>query len=67
MVTTRIATRQSAWQCKWSRPGFQLAGLEESVQPETLWVCVRTGERRRLSESACDQCPYWQADEFRKN
>jgi hypothetical protein len=67
MVTTLIATRQSAWQCKWSRPGFRLAGLEESVQPETLWVCVRTAERRPLSESACDQCPYWQADEFRKN
>jgi hypothetical protein len=67
MVTTLIATRQSAWQCKWSRPGFRLAALEESVQPETLWVCVRTGERRLLSESACDQCPYWQADEFRKN
>jgi hypothetical protein len=67
MVTTVVATRQSAWECKWSRPGFRLAGLEEPMQPETVWICVRTGERRRLSETTCDQCPFWRADEFRKN
>ena len=67
MAKTAIATKQTAWECKWSRPGFRLAGINESTQPETLWVCVRTGERRRLSETTCDQCPYWQVDEFRKN
>jgi hypothetical protein len=67
MVKTAIATRQTPWECKWSRPGFRLACIEESIQPESVWVCVRTGERRRLSEKACDHCPYWQADDFRKN
>ncbi len=67
MARTAIAIKQTAWECKWSRPGFRFAGVEESIQPETLWVCVRTGERRRLSETACDQCPYWEADKFRKN
>jgi hypothetical protein len=67
MAKTAIATKQSAWECKWSRPAFRLAGISESIQPETLWVCVRTGERRSLLETTCDHCPYWQADQFRKN
>ena len=67
MIKTEVAVKQSAWECKWSRPGFRFAGVGEAVQPETLWVCVRTGERRPLSETTCDQCPYWEADKFRKN
>ena len=30
MAKTAIATLQTAWDCKWSRPGFRLAGVEES-------------------------------------
>jgi hypothetical protein len=67
MAKTAIATKQTAWECKWSRPGFRLAGLEESAQPESVWVCVRTGERRPVSDERCEQCPYWQADDFRRN
>jgi hypothetical protein len=67
MAKTAIATSQTAWECKWSRPGFRLAGLDESRQPETVWVCVRTGERRPITEEKCEHCPYWQADDFRRN
>jgi len=66
MANTAIATKQSAWECKWSRPGFRLAGIEETQQPESMWVCVRTGVRRPVSDESCENCPYWQADDFRK-
>jgi hypothetical protein len=67
MAKIATATVQSQWECKWSRPGFRLDGIDEAQQPESVWVCVRTGERRKLSEHTCDNCPYWQQDEFRKN
>jgi hypothetical protein len=67
MARTAIATKQTPWECKWSRPGFRLAGLDESHQVESVWVCVRTGQRRPLSATTCDHCPYWQMDDFRKN
>jgi len=67
MAKTAIATQQTVWECKWSRPGFRLAGLEEAKQPEPMWVCVRTGERRRVSDEKCEHCPYWEADAFRGN
>ena len=67
MAKIAIATQQTAWECKWSRPGFRLSGVEDQLQPESVWVCVRTGVRRKLSEHTCDHCPYWEKDEFRKN
>lgn len=67
MAKIATATQQTAWDCKWSRPGFRLSGIDEAHQPETVWVCVRTGERRMLGEHTCDHCPYWQIDDFRKN
>jgi hypothetical protein len=67
MPRTAIATQQTVWECKWSRPGFRLAGVEESLQPESVWVCVRTGERRPVSDDRCEQCPYWEQDRFRRN
>jgi len=67
MAKTAIAVKQSAWECKWSRPGFRLAGIEETLQPESTWVCVRTGTRLPVSDERCEECPYWQGDDFRKN
>ena len=67
MAKIAIATQRSAWDCKWSRPGFRLAGVEESLQPESTWVCVRTKERRKLSDTTCENCPYWEEEEFRRN
>ena len=67
MAKIAIATQQTAWDCKWSRPGFRLAGVEESLQPESIWVCVRTKVRRKLSDTTCENCPYWEGEEFRGN
>ena len=63
MAITATATIQTAWDCKWSRPGYRLHGLPESHQPETLWVCVRTDNRVPVIESDCETCPFWEYDE----
>ncbi len=69
MARTAIAIKQSAWECKWSRPGLRLAGVEEAqFNQKAIWVCVRTGTAASsLAETTCDQCPYWEADKFRNN
>jgi hypothetical protein len=64
MATTAIATLQTIWDCKWSRPGYRLFGVEDQLQPEQLWVCVRT-ERRSVTADECATCPYWEADPAR--
>ena len=43
MAVTAVATLQAVWDCKWSRPGYRLSRVAEREQPETAWVCVRTG------------------------
>ena len=55
-----IATLHTIWDCRWSRPGYRVLGFEDYFQPEKLWVCVRTGERRGVTEEECEQCPHWQ-------
>jgi hypothetical protein len=60
MATTAVATLQAAWDCRWSRPGYRVAGVVEQFQPETRWVCTRTGERRCIEASECEQCPHWE-------
>jgi hypothetical protein len=32
----------------------------EHLQPEKLWVCVRSGERRGVTEEKCANCSYWE-------
>ena len=59
MSATRVATLQTIWDCRWSRPGYRVAGVEDHLQPETRWVCVR-GDRRCISEEECEQCPHWE-------
>ena len=60
MPTTAVATLQTIWDCKWSRPGYRVAGVEEQFQPETAWVCVR-GERRGVTERDCEHCAHWES------
>jgi hypothetical protein len=67
MVRTAVATLQTAWDCKWSRPGFRVAGVPEQLQREGLWVCIRTGERRSVNESECENCMHWEMDDLRRN
>lgn len=67
MSATAVATLQTIWDCKWSRPGLRLAGLPPALQPEPLWVCTRTGERKPVSERRCEACPFWELEDPRWN
>jgi hypothetical protein len=60
MNSTAVMTLQPVWDCKWSQPGHRLTGVAESLQPESLWVCVRDGNRRVINEAECETCPHWQ-------
>jgi hypothetical protein len=63
MARTAVATLQTVWDCRFSRPGFRLFGVGERLQPETLWVCTRNGRRRSVTEEECERCPHWQMDD----
>ena len=67
MAKTAVATLQTIWDCRWSRPGYRLSGVKESLQPESLWVCVRTGHRHPASDARCETCPHWELEESRLN
>ena len=61
MARTAIAVLQPVWDCRWSQPGHRLSGVVDALQPESVWVCVRDGNRRNVSEDECQACPSWQA------
>ena len=67
MARTIVATLQAAWDCRWSQPGFRLSGVTETLQPESLWVCVRQGHRQSVNEAKCEQCPHWELEDYRQN
>lgn len=54
------AKLQTIWDCRFSRPGYRVIGVADHLQPEKLWVCVRSGERRGVTEEECEECPYWE-------
>jgi hypothetical protein len=58
MVNAAIAARQTVRECHWSRPGLRRSGVTESLQPESLWVCVRTGGRQDVTDATCESCPH---------
>jgi hypothetical protein len=60
MQHTSVAALQTVWDCRWSRPGYRLSGVEETRQPESVWVCVRTGRRRPVTNEECETCPHWE-------
>ena len=59
-TTTAIATLQPVWDCRWSRPGHQLTGVADALQPESTWVCVHGGTRRNIRDNECQTCPNWE-------
>ena len=67
MPKTATAALQTIWDCRWSRPGYRLIGVEDDFQPEKLWVCVRGGERRGVTDEECEECPHWQAPPLRND
>lgn len=54
------ATMQTVWDCRWSRPGHQITGLSDALQPEPTWVCVREGDRRAVCNAECACCSHWE-------
>lgn len=54
------ATVQTVWDCRWSRPGHQITGLSDALQPEPTWVCVRDGDRRAVCNAECACCARWE-------
>jgi hypothetical protein len=54
------ATFQNIWNCRWSRPGHRITGLSDAVQPESVWVCAREGERRSVTDDECARCSRWE-------
>jgi hypothetical protein len=64
MSKIAIATLQTVWDCRWSQPGCRAVDVEGSPQPESAWVCIRTGCRRAVTNAECEACPHWeQADQ----
>ena len=64
-MPTTVATLQTVWDCRFSRPGYRVSGVPEHLQPEPLWVCLRLDERRGVSQDECEHCPFWEPDESR--
>jgi len=60
MPNISVAVMQTVWDCRWSRPGYRLSGVDDAKQPETVWVCVRTGRRRPVTDDECDTCHQWE-------
>jgi hypothetical protein len=56
-----IATLQTIWDCRWSRLGYRVWGVQDHLQPEKLWVCIRRGEREGVTEEVCEACPHWES------
>jgi hypothetical protein len=67
MARVAADTLQTIWDCKWSRPGYRVAGVPEQFQPESPWICLRRGERRGVTEEECEACVYWQLADRRSN
>jgi hypothetical protein len=67
MAKTAVATVQTIWGCKWSRPGYRIPDVEEQFQPEPTWVCIRDGERKNIPEGKCETCERWEPDAERAN
>lgn len=67
MARTAVATYQTIWDCRWSRPGFRLFGVAVPQQVESLWVCTRNGRPHGVTEEQCEKCPHWELDDAREN
>ena len=52
----------TAANCQSTRLGYRLSFVDESQQPENLWVCVRDGGRRSVIDSECEQCARWEPE-----
>jgi len=63
MSRIAVAAQQAVFNCRWSRAGFDLFGVGEPRQPESLWVCLRNGRPQNVTDEQCEKCPHWELDD----
>jgi hypothetical protein len=60
MAHVAVETLRTIVNCQWSRPGYRLSRVPDRDQPESPFVCVRTGVRTEVAEMGCERCPFWE-------
>jgi hypothetical protein len=55
-----VVDLQTPWDCRWTRLAQPLAGRHARAAQDVLWVCVRGGGRRYVSDEECETCEFWQ-------
>ena len=51
---------QTPWGCRWTRMARPVAGASGRRPQEVIWICVRAGNRRYVSDEECETCDDWQ-------
>lgn len=64
MNTPTTVAVQTIWDCRFSRPGYRLTGVADAEQPEAIWMCVRAGGRRAVTEEECASCAHWEPEDL---
>jgi hypothetical protein len=62
MARTAIATLQTAWDCRWSRPAFHVERPAGIKHLEETWVCTRDGQPHAIDPHDCETCPLFEME-----
>lgn len=63
MAKTTVATLQTAWDCRWSRPDYHVATSPAIKRLESAWACLRDGQRQTIDPADCETCSFWQQED----
>ena len=61
MSHSQTAPLQTPWDCRWTQ--FECRLSRKRRDPEILWVCIRDGKRRYVTEEECECCDNWAPSE----
>jgi hypothetical protein len=64
MTKVAAATLQTLWDCRWSRPASRLTNTRAESHPASVWMCIRAGGRRAVTEQECERCEFWEATDI---
>jgi hypothetical protein len=55
---------QTPWDCRWTRLATVSGrtGRWQDKPGDAVWVCVRQGGRRYVSDEECESCEAWEAN-----
>jgi len=62
MATISVATLQTIWGCRWSRPSYRVTGAGGPLLQQPEWICTRDGERAIVAEQRCETCERWEPE-----